>query len=687
MKKRALILTAFAVPLLMVFPVGANAASGSIGAPTSGPMPSRSTPHLPRALAFSSPRISVGVSAPRRTLTSAIACDGSYDVVSSPNGTGHNDIFSTSAISPNDVWAVGIQTNASGYDRTLAEHWNGTAWTIIPTPNPGTTHNDLNSVAAISSTDVWVVGDYFDSLIGAWLEFAIHWNGSAWTTTIFNYGFLLSVTAVASNDVWAVGTTYFSPFVTVAMHWNGSAWSGVSTPDPSLFDNELFYVAAFSSTDVWAVGDQEANSGDPFLSLAIHWNGTVWSTVSTPNDTGSNIIAAVAPLEAGHAVGVGYGGFVSAVSSAHGETWDLLTGGPSTAAPLAGPGSGDNILEAVAVSGAGVWAVGFWRATTVSARQTLAFPGTWNSSTHTLTWGAMGTSASPGSANSVLFAVSAISPSVFWAAGYANSGAFDQSLMESYCGLQLAISAPASTFAGAAFSVTVTAKNPNGSTNTGYAGTVHFTSTDALAVIPGDYSFVPGDAGAHTFSGVILNTPHIRSIAVSDIATPFISASVVITVWCRGACQAPTGAPGSRGTSQATPPGSPGSRSTDQSTGGAPAGPPGARIAALGPRTVDAPASGSNPIAGTGNTVAPSKTSPAEALVPAGAVTHGIAGRRLTSLESSVMTYSASGRETPAPGANATSPAIVGTTLALIAMLLLWARRRNNRRLHGKSRP
>jgi len=49
-------------------------------------------------------------------------------------------------------------------------------------------------------------------------------------------------------------------------------------------------------------------------------------------------------------------------------------------------------------------------------------------------------------------------------------------------------------------SFTVTAKDPYSNTTTGYTGTVHFTSSDAQAVLPGNYTFTSADAGLHTFS-------------------------------------------------------------------------------------------------------------------------------------------------------------------------------------------
>src|SRR6266851_4913688 len=64
---------------------------------------------------------------------------------------------------------------------------------------------------------------------------------------------------------------------------------------------------------------------------------------------------------------------------------------------------------------------------------------------------------------------------------------------------------PSTVLAGSPGSVTVTAQNADNSTATGYRGTVHFTSSDATATLPLDYDFTAGDAGVHTFAGVILN--------------------------------------------------------------------------------------------------------------------------------------------------------------------------------------
>src|SRR5947208_14556349 len=77
---------------------------------------------------------------------------------------------------------------------------------------------------------------------------------------------------------------------------------------------------------------------------------------------------------------------------------------------------------------------------------------------------------------------------------------------------------PSPVTAGVAGTFTVTAKDPYSNTATGYTGTVHFTSSDAQAVLPADYTFVAADAGQHTFSAT-LNTAGSQSLTATDTVT------------------------------------------------------------------------------------------------------------------------------------------------------------------------
>jgi beta-lactamase superfamily II metal-dependent hydrolase len=89
------------------------------------------------------------------------------------------------------------------------------------------------------------------------------------------------------------------------------------------------------------------------------------------------------------------------------------------------------------------------------------------------------------------------------------------------------VTAPANVTAGTSFNVAVTALDASNATVTGYAGTVHFTSSSA-GTLPADYAFVAGDNGTHTFS-VTLTTSGSQSITAGDGT---ITGSTNTTVAC-----------------------------------------------------------------------------------------------------------------------------------------------------------
>ena len=87
--------------------------------------------------------------------------------------------------------------------------------------------------------------------------------------------------------------------------------------------------------------------------------------------------------------------------------------------------------------------------------------------------------------------------------------------------------APANSVAGAAFSFTVTARDQFNNTATGYAGTVHFTGSDASATLPANSALTNG---AGTFSAT-LKTAGSQTITATDTVTSSISGtSGAITV-------------------------------------------------------------------------------------------------------------------------------------------------------------
>ena len=84
--------------------------------------------------------------------------------------------------------------------------------------------------------------------------------------------------------MWAVGyhltvIGFTEPYQTTAMHWDGSTWEVVDTPNPSEENCIIDAVAAFATDDVWAVGWWD--DGTENHALAMHWDGVDWTQVST----------------------------------------------------------------------------------------------------------------------------------------------------------------------------------------------------------------------------------------------------------------------------------------------------------------------------------------------------------------------------------------------------------------------
>ena len=67
-----------------------------------------------------------------------------------PSPTVSGTLHGVAAVTSNDVWAVGDRAAAA-----LTEHWNGSTWSIVPSP---TISGSLHGVAAVAANDVWAVG-------------------------------------------------------------------------------------------------------------------------------------------------------------------------------------------------------------------------------------------------------------------------------------------------------------------------------------------------------------------------------------------------------------------------------------------------------------------------------------------------------------------------------------------------
>jgi photosystem II stability/assembly factor-like uncharacterized protein len=85
--------------------------------------------------------------------------------------------------------------------------------------------------------------------------------------------------------------------------------------------------------------------------------------------------------------------------------------------------------------------------------------------------------------------------------------------------------------AGTAFNLTLTVLDANNNTVTGYAGTVHLSSSDPKAVVPANYTFTSTDHGTHTFTrGVILKTAGPQTVTATDTQAATTQGSQAFTV-------------------------------------------------------------------------------------------------------------------------------------------------------------
>ena len=207
-----------------------------------------------------------------------------------PSGATGSGLADVACVTTTDCWAIGSKT-VSGGERTVIVRWNGTAWTIVTSPNPtGSDDAMLSGISCSSATDCWAVGG--SQSASAYRSLTMHWNGGAWTIVTSpnptgSESSLSDVTCPAISDCWAVGgTATASAYQPLTMHWNGTAWAIVTSPNPTGSKSYLSDVTCPAISDCWAVGGSwTASVSRP---LTMHWNGTAWAIVTSPKPTGSD---------------------------------------------------------------------------------------------------------------------------------------------------------------------------------------------------------------------------------------------------------------------------------------------------------------------------------------------------------------------------------------------------------------
>ena len=290
-----------------------------------------------------------------------------WGVEQSPNVGGVLNAISVRA--HDDIWAVGY-SNGEVNSRTLTMHFDGSSWTVVPSPNLPD-GNRLEDVIALSPTNAWAVGWASNPSSLNDRSFSMHWDGTSWTIVGTpqpggaSVDRLRAIDAAAPNDIWATGLFWDAQTHahSVILHWDGKAWNRAALGTPTLgaaaprrvCDSRtgLAGVTVVSASDVWAVGD----------ATTCHYNGTVWREVPSPQprleyyEFGYPLedVSAAAPNDV-WAVGA------RQVDNGFGTEWDSLAehwnGSAWTIDRTQAPPPGQLLRGVEAVSANDVWAVG-----------------------------------------------------------------------------------------------------------------------------------------------------------------------------------------------------------------------------------------------------------------------------------------------------------------------------------------
>jgi hypothetical protein len=192
-----------------------------------------------------------------------------------------------SCASTTSCFAVGSYSTSTT-TKSLIERWNGTSWSVIPSPNPvGATSTILNGVSCASTTMCMAVGTYIGAY--SWRTIALRWNGTSWTISgipnpgTYNSVTLQGVSCPSTTSCVAVGRNVGAYGQTIAEHWNGTSWSIVASANPSEGDSGFLGVSCFSATNCTAVGRNVRGEDWPVSTLVERWNGTRWKIVPSAN--------------------------------------------------------------------------------------------------------------------------------------------------------------------------------------------------------------------------------------------------------------------------------------------------------------------------------------------------------------------------------------------------------------------
>jgi hypothetical protein len=246
--------------------------------------------------------------------------------VPSPAGAQMPGLNGVSCVSASFCEAVGTSDEPPSSSNTgLAEMWNGSTWSQQSMPSPaGAASVQLTAVSCVSASFCEAVGSYPSS--GAMpSSLAEEWNGTAWTvqSTPNQTGSvptqLDGVSCVSATFCQAVDFDG-----AMAEVWNGTSWSAESVPYPSgMTGPGLDSVSCTSLTFCEAVGSYISQQVTNRVLFAEVWNGTSWQDQSMAQTADDQLLQAVSCVSAAFCEAVGYVDTHALAEVWRGDAWHL----------------------------------------------------------------------------------------------------------------------------------------------------------------------------------------------------------------------------------------------------------------------------------------------------------------------------------------------------------------------------
>jgi hypothetical protein len=380
----------------------------------------------------------------------------SWSIVASPNTSPshENRLLGVACPGPSMCVAVGDYRDSGDQEKPLIESWDGSVWSIVPSPNTSPTDNDvLTGVSCVGPSSCTAVGYYLPTRASTFQTLIESWNGTTWSIrpspnpSATDNNFLNGVSCSGPTFCIAVGTDSHPTGgeQTLIESWNGATWSIVPSPNTDV-DNALFGVSCAGPAACMAVGRHDFPGPHPLQTLIESWDGATWAVVPSPNtsSTDTNVLNGVSCRDAAcMTVGWSFPGAGptarTLIESWNGSVWSIVPSPNVFGAVL-------NVLNGVSCSAAlSCTAVGSDSSTNRGAGCPFSPCNTLTESWDGSTW-SIDSSPNPSSTNiNELNAVSCAASSVCTAVGDYNAGGPElQTLIETS---STSLSAPGNIFA------------------------------------------------------------------------------------------------------------------------------------------------------------------------------------------------------------------------------------------------